>query len=556
MKIRSLRETCQQRGISVPAFPFLKPDENLYRCLTLQPRGEVAVSETSIATPGLDTRLSEFLELAITEAAHLATCPEYCCPWSVIEASLKENRLPAQGSLWVLGAQSITPTELQELEARLDNARFVYDAPWSDGRTGTFLDPVCFIFRDATDNPVVVIQFKRAHMGTTPEPIEQSFMIHGDESYYVENDTVSVRLAVMLCSDSLIFSPHEVLPDFPVRSYLLLHLQLNPTPRQTAFAAYRGALFDCNTDHVEVMCLNWASGTRIAWPTSKTTVLGFPHSAIYWKSKGFRLQKPAFLKNHEGGAYYFYWSQRYSHVNVLHDDEHCLLFESTKPSQVLGPAATSVRSGLQVQASYVWDGDSWTTGAVSDGCDDVLIRARLRDSVPLNSLDRLELEQFVSLCCAEVNGADWHWPDKLGAFRFGVDESLRRVGFCRDPDSQLTAAQRLAKVAGLLNVFSGTTPPPEQYSILLSNCEVGFSAATFCFNIHKEGAPFATGSYVGDDGGEVVATQARDAIRSIFASSGRVPIFIWYRENSSLLCMSTADDTNIADGPQDGTAIV
>jgi hypothetical protein len=241
---------------------------------------------------------------------------------------------------------------------------------------------------------------------------------------------------------------------------------------------------------------------------------------------------------------------------VLHDAEHCLRFDSTKAAQGGGAAATSIRSGLQAPHRLVWNGTEWEDRALADGCDELLIQAKLATTALLSTLNRLALERFVALCCGEVRGTNWQRPDKLPAFELGVDEGLRRIGFCRDPESLVAAAQRLGRMAALLAIFENPTVPLEQFSKLLLKSEFAFTQQERGYNLYKDGKPFGVGAYVGDDTNGVLAEQAKDSLRGIFAESGRVPIFVWYREAGNLQFTSSLLNTSIVKGPETGNEIV
>lgn len=554
MNFCSLNEFASQNGHSVPDFPFLHPDENRYQCLLFQPVDTVVASSSGFTCPSLEERCTAFLRLAREKVVALVATPEYCVPWNVLEALFVAGVFPPEGSLWVLGMQSIRPNELDALRDKLDVA-LLYDRPWDAPRTGEFLDPVCFVFLDSDKQPIVVVQFKQAQASVRRDTIECNHMIHGREGYFIENDSTSIRLAVLLCADALTFTPDSNLPDFPVRSYLLLHLQLNPQPRHPELSMYRCRIFDMNTEDTEVLCLNWGTGTEISFSSSQVAI-NSPHSALYWKAKTHIPADQTLAANHSGSAYYFYWIQRRAHIYVLHDIEHSLLFDTSKPSQVFGPPPTSVRSGLQNPISFVWDGSSWSQRQLDDGVSDLIMQTSQSAQQILFSLDRIELERFVSLCCAEVSGQSWYCPTKLPSFSLQADETYQRVGFCRDPDSRRQAAQKLAKVSHLVTHFPNGLKKSQSHAPLLQDVEIFYSSTRRNINVYREGMAVATAAYVGDDLGGLRAKQAIDSLRSIFGSMCNPLVFVSYLEDGSLLYISTAGDADISCGPTEQASIV
>ncbi len=554
MKFEPIQTICAASGVTVPAFPFLAPDENFYECLLIQPKGTISASPSGIVDASLHDRLYAFLRDAQRENVDLAVCPEYCCPWSALQDALTQGVLPATGRLWALGMQSLDLGQLSTFKSSNATVKILHEPEALAGKTSGFLDAVAYLFRDASNALVILFQFKQAHMSVHPA-LERDALIHGTRAYYFENNGSSIRLATLVCSDALAFDPNADLPDFPGRSYLLLHPQLNPGPRHSGFSDYRRTVFGRNTSEVEIITLNWAEGTTVSVPGGSQLNFEFPHSALYSKSRQLDIRDTALQTNHDHGAFYFYWEQPHAHVFVAHDEEHCLRFRSTKPSQVEGPPPSSVRSGLQASETRSWNGTGWHKSQLQDGCFDALKRAHLHQAHPFPSLQPLDVDRFVALCCGSVKGKDWHKPNKLGLCKLGAQESLHRIGFCRCGDSRREAASRLSKVFQLVDIFSASNPKPGSYSSLLAGSGLHSDPQHPCCNIYCNNEAVGTGAYVGDDVGGVLAAEARDWLRTIFPIPGNWPIFVWYTEGPNRKHLSTENETSITEAAPSGPSI-
>jgi len=123
----------EKLGLERPNLEVLKSDVNEYNTLAYQHQGNVVASrEKGLYVRNEDRQIAkkkfkDFFRLAIEESVQLALTPEYSCPWDNIENQLENNSLPEYGDLWIIGCESILPSELKELidNYETDTIKFV-----------------------------------------------------------------------------------------------------------------------------------------------------------------------------------------------------------------------------------------------------------------------------------------------------------------------------------------------------------------------------------------------------------------------------------------------
>jgi len=356
------------RNLRNPQLDILKPDANLYDVLLLQPKGVIETTDQYVRgnSDGYNEKFAKFIDLAKSRNVKLAITPEYSCPWSLIENILSQDLFPNENCLWILGCHSITKDDLRQISQNYpEEVIFEEDVLNS---IGNFLNPVCYLFKTRNNSNelkrVLLIQFKVNPMGDLQDYLERDNIILGNRVYILRNDPDSVNLATFICSDLLDFN-ESTFTGYLNLPCIFIHLQLNNNPRHQDIKEYRRCFLGKKDGNKEVMCLNWAKGTRI--PSAQD--ISFNGSAIYIKTDELKQDDSIVNSNHSRGLYYTYWANRYSHNYYLNCDEGVYYFKSTKVCQRLSAPSRSKRTGPEAMEAYRWNSSTnqWESLTPDDG---------------------------------------------------------------------------------------------------------------------------------------------------------------------------------------------
>ena len=100
----------------------------------------------------------------------------------------------------MLGCESIIPTNVLEFRDAyngLNNVEVVFNDIVDNAPGGVLLNPCLYIFKandpNGIEKTIVLIQFKRQHMGAWGNPLEQQKLIPGQHSYILRNSPDSIK---------------------------------------------------------------------------------------------------------------------------------------------------------------------------------------------------------------------------------------------------------------------------------------------------------------------------------------------------------------------------
>lgn len=439
MNLEAIDVCLTERNLKNPQLDVLKPDANFYDALLLQPKGEIEATDRYIkgSSDAYEEKFQKFIGISTRKNVKLAITPEYSCPWSLIEKIVSEDLFPGENSLWVLGCQSITKDDLRNIPKN-STVEVIFEKDVFNS-AGNFLDPVCYLFKTRDNSNklrrVLLIQFKTIPMGNLQNFLERDNIIQGSKVYVLRNGPNSINLATFICSDLLDFN-EGIFDDYVYLPCVFIHLQLTDHPRHQDIREYRSCFFKKKDGNKEVICLNWAKGTRIA--TARE--ISFSGSALYVKTDELRRNDNIVNKNHMRGLYYTYWSNRYSHNYYLNCYEGVYYFKSTKACQVLSSASRSKRTGPEAKEVYNWNNslNDWELSTPDDGltglCDELNCNV---PSLINNDLSPLEKERLLTLSCGKISGkrdgkGNWHDLKQLEFFKVNDSEIIRRITFAHD----------------------------------------------------------------------------------------------------------------------------
>ena len=407
-----------------------------------------------------------FLNDAVASQAQLAITPEYSVPWALITEIIEGTTLrPPKGSLWVLGCESTTPSDLDTLQISVDGSAAVHLmheglGPQQRAQT-VFVSPLVFVFwavdNGGADVLCLLVQFKTV-ASRDPDHVELQSLCLGASVYKFTAHAGDVSLLALICSDAFEFT--NALVDEHCANLLLVHVQLNQRPAHIDFSAYRSRLFAvASNNNVEVICLNWAANIMLEESAGPwNSICG---SAWYIAPRGITPTDADVNRLHRGGMYYSIVGERW-HSFYLNYAPHSLLLRK-QPVFATGPQVRAPRIPPQVVARRAWDLDqgAWIIVAADDGFDTFIqqydpLQATLPD---LCGQDPLAVERALELLEGTAGHvSDWHTLKELSALKVADEESLRRVTVSQETNTArqgVTFRRRRARCAQAAATIAG-----------------------------------------------------------------------------------------------------
>jgi hypothetical protein len=331
---------------------------------------------------------------------------------------------------------------------------------------------------------------------------------------------------------------------------LILHLQLNPQPRQDQFCLSRKKLFYSSNGFTELICLNWAECVHQRNGTTGKPWKNVAGSAWYLQPTEFDLRDATLCGNHKHGLYYTWLQCLRSHALFFNYAPATFLLTATKVFHHGVPGSLSRRRGPQLSAVHSWNTDAqqWAIQAngSNDGFESIVGECGgAREEIKrLAASNPFVAERVLALCAGRIAHAEkWHslrWLDSCG---IEADEIVRRITFCQDNDPKacefrvsrlkycahlwtiLTAPGRLPKaIADVKNGFNLDWVPEAPHQNILSHT-------------NKRATAIYLGETVSEAQVEAVAKKAAEYLGQHFTEpdqivEARQRLHVWYRNAS------------------------
>lgn len=538
------------RTLFKPDLICLRQDHEIYKTLLLQLVGKIEydvdgirLTDKNLAT----TKFNLFIEKAINESVDLAITPEYSCPWACIETFIEENKLPEEGKIWILGCESIKPNELSELVSRHQNIVWIYDEALVAQKIAEnkFFDPVCLLLKTNNDNgeikDVIIVQFKTCN---SAEIWERDNFIHGNIIYSVENRINSTKLLTFICSDTLQNIDFNTVNNsyFVGQPLLIIHIQLNQKPFDSAYKRYRNMIYSYgNKDDYnrEVICLNWARNVTFDDENGNQIEFNkYGGSSFYCKTSQIDIKDSRINDNHKKGLYYTTWKNMRSHVSFLNYEEYVFLIENTKPSQILSEAVLCIRTGPKVIKTFQWNNLWVETPTVSDGFAQVCSEVDGGTgnlSCLTNNPNFTDVERIIQLSSGDIDEStkeNWSKIFNLFSFQIGDTEFNNRNTFTQDPDIDANNKRRgrIRKYHFLKNIVSNPLQVPEAFANSMLKFDSAVSSKNiYLLNLHSDlTGRKGTAIYLGDKT-QAEAKAFKVKIESLFKEDQQgKQVMIWY----------------------------
>ncbi|WP_218281364.1 MULTISPECIES: hypothetical protein [unclassified Pseudomonas] len=461
MPTRDVSSALLPFGLLEPDLEMLRPTETSYTSLLLQPSGPIFASEQRIGSLDVSTAIAKslsFLTLARDRGAHLAITPEYFMPWVALSEAITTGIAPAADALWVLGCESITEETLERFTQTVSAHCLVIHEPMEDlAQDRDLFDPVVLMFQakhqDGSSQLVALVQFK-----TFPSRdelfLEERWLRRGTQIYRFHGRSRRLSAAVIICSDAFAVGD-DWLADFNDRS-TLIHIQLNPSPRNTAYRHYRTTTFntDPRSSNCHIVCLNWAQSIvqHGAPGTPPYPWRNIAASTWYCSAEDCSSDDAVVMPNHNLGLYYAYMTER-RHALIFHYDE--AVFELRVPKVLtVGIAVMANRNGPTAVQRYVWDAadDTWVIAGAPEAGFAALVAASPPTQIALQHIiaahNPLAIERVLALSAGQITGqSNWRALKEIDSCRMGPDEVVRRLTVAQDREGQDFRHQRLNTAA-------------------------------------------------------------------------------------------------------------
>lgn len=514
MQIQEAGKVLNELGIVWPELEVLRPTEASYTSMLLQPSGPILGGAGRIGAlhQALSTaKTLDFARLARERGAHLAVTPEYFTPWAALKTLIASGVTPRTGSLWVLGCESIRGDELAQFKAEAPaHCEVIYEPLEHLATDRALLDPVALVFSSKRANGqdclVVLVQFK-----TCPSRddlfLEEAVLKRGTTVYRLRGVCGTLSLVTLICSDALAVDDAKIV-DLVDRS-TVIHIQLNPAPRNDTYRQYRAEAFklDSKASDCHIVCLNWArtivqhgdKGETHAWPAVGASTWYLPKNACAQSDE-------VVLPNHENGLYYTYMAER-RHALVLDYDE--AVFECRVPKVMTkGKAVLANRNGPSATSRYEWDAatGSWAVQKRPPTAGFAELMAANPDAaaaMPGHAAQSpLNVERLLALSAGAVDGSDgWRQLGNIDSFRIDADELVQRMTVVQDVGDKPARFrhQRLQAVAQLRYELDRRDAWPPQIVGVGKTSRIEWDTAGKPFNIHSDGVKPALVCYLGDN---------------------------------------------------------
>ncbi len=348
MEIKPVTEVLALEGLGAPVINALVANVENYSVLLMQPSGHIEAN--TVGVRNRDRELAQrqfggFLADACQTGADLVITPEYSMPWETLVAAIKNGTVPATGKLWALGCESIKYSELVALKHDIAAFATVIFEPMQPD-AARFTDPLAYVFvaRPAEGGGaariVILVQFKTYPMGDN-DHFEVNGLQRGTRIYQFGAGGQNLRLVSLICSDAFAFQDAHALAIYD--RTLVVHIQLNPKPRQDQYRQYRDRLLRFQGDETELICLNWAKDVRESCAEGTKQWHNISGSAWYLRPDKFDQRDATLCDNHRRGLYYTWLQPLRVHALFLNYQPATYFLVASKVAHIGVSAAVSRR---------------------------------------------------------------------------------------------------------------------------------------------------------------------------------------------------------------------
>ena len=551
MQIFPVRDILAPAGLQDPDLLVLAPTVENYSAMLFQPYGDIEISSNGVRHADRDfanQQFGAFLEDALSRNANLAVTPEYSMPWDTLENKISEGVTPDFGNIWVIGCESITVAELQAFRDRVSPYAELLCEDMED-HPATFLNPVAYIFRTGRTGEenkkhphsqlVILLQFKTCPMGDS-DHFEINGLQTGSYVYCFGNGTTTLRMATLICSDAFEFLDAHAREIYD--RTLLLHIQLNPKPRQGQFRQYRDRLMRFGGGQTELICLNWARDVQQRRGDSRTCWRNIAGSGWYLNPDNFDDRDETLTESHKRGLYYTWLESLRCHALFLNYAPAVYRFTATKVAHIGVTASLSRRRGPQLSETRIWNSakSAWIACSSLDDGFTAAVRhcgGASSDVASMATSNPFSVERVLALTAGSIEaGIDWHLLQRLDSCSIDATEVVRRMTVCQDPDAVRFRRERFHRCGRLHSLLLSALPPA--ISDLKDGFRLDWSSESPHQNVISKDGRRATVIYLSDTCDAIqanaISKTVEDYLGRFFSEpdqivEARQRLHVWYR---------------------------
>ncbi len=534
MSYEYIEDVLLDDNLSMVEIEALKPISDSYTMAILQLEENLYADDFVVRNDNqasATAKYNSFFEKVYADNIQLVLSAEYSCPWNSLSSALNGN-FPKEGSLWVIGCESITFDELDRLKASHPDIFFYYEEIQKTiGRN--FLDPVVYCFNTINNEgeikKVVLVQFKQLHMVDHGTELERDHMIKGTKRYILRNNIQSTYLTALICAEAMVFDHNNDIPQYEY--FLIPHIQLVANPYHELYMHYRIKTF-IDKDSFEYICVNWAQGFRINGSTSSR----YGGSSIYTASEEIKKGDTRLNKNHDYGIYYAYAYGHHYNIYNLNYSEHLFYLKNNQILQTSSPRIDRRRQGIEAYETYIWDNnwiecnypcdDRWKSHLETEGFFE-----SIQFLLPYKALTK---ERFLSITSGHtLNTTQWQNFENLESFKVNTEEVSNSLSEFCDPRNNQNLTEIVSRIDWLQRniLLNGVMTYPMKFSDIqdVNNFIINEDLSKCHSNISLEnGNSLAT--FVGL--GCVTEQKAQQVFDNIAIALGgaRRRLIVWYED--------------------------
>jgi len=378
---------------------------------------------------------------------------------------------------------------------------------------------------------------------------EANGLQRGTRIYQFGDAVHNLKLVSLICSDAFAFLDADALAVYD--RALVIHIQLNPKPRQEQYRLYRDRLLRFQGDQTELICLNWAQDVEEWCGENQKAWRNISASAWYLKPDKFDQRDATLAANHRRGLYYTWLKPLYSHALFFNYKPATYLLQATKVAHIGVPAAVSRRRGPQLTRTCIWD-EARTAWVQQDAADDGFAAIVAESGDAKDDLKRIsddnpfEAERILALCAGEIEHiADWYNVRSLDSCIVDASEIILRMTFSQDTDERASKFRlgRLKRCGNLWQILMTA----EQLPPALEDFKQGFRFEWSPTSPHQNAVSVvekrATVIYLGEESttAEIyaIATRVAEFLHRSAPSSDqsldlKQRLAVWFRTNGNI----------------------
>lgn len=282
----------------------------------------------------------KMLELARNCNADLLLTPEYSFPLHLIDLIIDNMKLqPKRGKIWCLACQSASCKSFRDTISGWKNkGALVLTESLDTCSEVRFINALVYILLLDDGQICIIPQLKTYPMSDKDFIGEQSGLSIGRTIFLIGQSQTNMFCA-LLCADVLndrCINHQALFHSASGKGLIILHPQLNPSPRHNVFANLRHGIFEQADGYNSIyITSNWAYGTKIMPIKGKEEIISHPWSCLYFKSSTDWLEQTRAirLQNAQNGLGFAYWADPRVNIWYSNKEANLQLMEIKKPRQ-------------------------------------------------------------------------------------------------------------------------------------------------------------------------------------------------------------------------------